>query len=258
MNLKEKFFDFFDLYVEKKTQKKDISKILKRLLPYKTGFDLIRLGNDNDGGYLVPDDLSNISRNYSAGVGDLTKFEEDLEEKYSIPSSMVDFNDVDPKLLPKKSKFIKKKIGISSYEENLSINDWLDNESGEIILKMDIEGDEYLTLSSMSDKNLKKIRILVIEIHDLRHLRNYSFFKTFEKVLLKLNNFFYVCHLHINNVSKVKDIGGYSVPDMLEVTLIRKNRVKNFTNQFASIPHKLDQKTVLKQKEIFLDKKWYL
>lgn len=171
---------------------------------------------------------------------------------------MVDFNDVDPKLLPKKSKFIKKKIGISSYEENLSINDWLDNESGEIILKMDIEGDEYLTLSSMSDKNLKKIRILVIEIHDLRHLRNYSFFKTFEKVLLKLNNFFYVCHLHINNVSKVKDIGGYSVPDMLEVTLIRKNRVKNFTNQFASIPHKLDQKTVLKQKEIFLDKKWYL
>jgi hypothetical protein len=258
MNLKEKFFDFFDLYVEKKTQKKDISKILKRLLPYKTGFDLIRLGNDNDGGYLVPDDLSNISRNYSAGVGDLTKFEEDLEEKYSIPSSMVDFNDVDPKLLPKKSKFLKKKIGISSYEENLSINDWLDNESGEIILKMDIEGDEYLTLSSMSDKNLKKIRILVIEIHDLRHLRNYSFFKTFEKVLLKLNNFFYVCHLHINNVSKVKDIGGYSVPDMLEVTLIRKNRVKNFTNQFASIPHKLDQKTVLKQKEIFLDKKWYL
>ena len=69
MNLKEKFFDFFNLYIEKKTQKKDISKILKRLLPYKTDFDLIRLGDDNDGGYLVPDDLSNISRNYSASVG---------------------------------------------------------------------------------------------------------------------------------------------------------------------------------------------
>ena len=258
MNLKEKFFDFFNLYIEKKTQKKDISKILKRLLPYKTGFDLIRLGDDNDGGYLVPDDLSNISRNYSAGVGNLTKFEKDLEDKYSIPSSMVDFNDVDPKLLPKKSKFLKKRIGISSYGENLSINDWLDIENGEIILKMDVEGDEYLILSSISDKNLKKIRILVIEIHDLRHLRNYSFFKTFEKILLRLNNFFYICHLHVNNVSKVKDIGGYNVPDMLEVTLIRKNRVKNFTNQFASIPHKLDQKTFLKQKEIILDKKWYL
>ena len=59
-------------------------------------------------------------------------------------------------------------------------------------------------------------------------------------------------------MSKVKDIGGYNVPDMLEITLIRKDRVKNFTNQFATIPHKLDQKTLLKQKEIILDKKWYL
>ena len=117
---------------------------------------------------------------------------------------MLDFNDVDPKLLPKTSKFQKKKIGISSYEENLSINDWLNSEEGEIMLKMDIEGDEYLTLSAISDENLNKIRILVLEIHDLRHLRNYSFYKTFEKVFSKLNNFFYVCHLHANNVSKVK------------------------------------------------------
>ena len=52
MNLKEQFFDIFNLYIEKKTPKNDISKVLKKLLPYKTGFELIRLGNDNDGGYL--------------------------------------------------------------------------------------------------------------------------------------------------------------------------------------------------------------
>ena len=44
MNLKEKFFDIFDLYVEKKTSKKNISNLLKMLLPYKTDFELIRLG----------------------------------------------------------------------------------------------------------------------------------------------------------------------------------------------------------------------
>jgi len=258
MNFKEKFFDIFNLYVEKKTLRKDISLTLKKLLPYKTGFDLIRLGDDNDGGYLIPNDLSNITRNYSAGVGELTKFEHDLENKYSIPSSMVDYNEINSKLLPKKSSFLKNKIAISSYEENLSINDWMGNESGEIILKMDIEGDEYLVLSSISEENLKKIRILVIEIHDLRHLRNYFFFKTFNTVFLRLNNLFHVCHLHINNTSKVKNIGGYDVPDMLEITLIRKDRVKNFTNEYASIPNKFDQKTVLKKKEIFLDKKWYL
>ena len=138
MNFKEKFFDIFNLYVEKKTLRKDISLTLKKLLPYKTGFDLIRLGDDNDGGYLIPNDLSNITRNYSAGVGELTKFEHDLENKYSIPSSMVDYNEINSKLLPKKSSFLKNKIAISSYEENLSINDWMGNESGEIILKMDI------------------------------------------------------------------------------------------------------------------------
>ena len=258
MNLKEKFFDIFNLYIEKKTLKKDISKVLKKLLPYKIEFDLIRLGNNNDGGYLIPDDLSNITKNYSAGVGNLTKFENDLEEKYSISSNMVDFNYVDPKILPISAIFQRKKIGITSDEDNLSINDWLDDQSGDIILKMDIEGDEYLTLSSISDKNLNKIRILIVELHDLRHLRNYFFYKTFEKFILKLNNLFYVCHLHVNNVSKLTNIGGYNVPDMLEITFIRKDRIKNFTNKFASIPHKLDQKTVLNQKELNLDKNWYL
>ena len=58
MNLKEKFFDLFDLYIEKKTQKSDISRILKKLLPFKIKHELLRLGEDNDGGYLIPNDLS--------------------------------------------------------------------------------------------------------------------------------------------------------------------------------------------------------
>ena len=257
MNLKEKFFDFFNLYIEKKTSKKDMSKVLKKLLPYKTEFKLIRLGNDNDGGYLIPDDLSNISYNYSAGVGNLTKFEVDLEEKYAITSYMVDINHIDQKLLPIKCKFQKKKIGISTYNEHLSINDWLNDEDGQIILKMDIEGDEYLALSAITDQNLDKVRILVLEMHDLRHLRNYSFYRIFDEVLSKLQNYFYVCHLHVNNISKVKDIGGYSVPDMLEITLIKKNRVKNFSNEYAILPNNLDQKTVFNKKDILIDKNWY-
>ena len=51
MNLKDKFFDFFNMYVEKKTNKENISKILKKLLSFKIGYDLTRLGDDNDGGY---------------------------------------------------------------------------------------------------------------------------------------------------------------------------------------------------------------
>ena len=258
MNLKEKFFDLFNLYVEKKTKKKDIARVLKNLLPYKTGHELIRLGEDNDGGYLIPNDISGIKKNYSAGVGNLSQFEKDLEKKFLIFSNMVDLNEVDEGILPRKSKFLKRKISLISSREELSINDWLDNEKDEVIFKMDIEGDEYLTLSSISEENLNKIRVLIIEIHDLRNLRNYFFFKTFEKILAKLNKSFYICHLHANNSSKIKNIGGFDIPDMLELTLIRKDRVKNFKNEFSKLPHKLDQKTVLNKKEIYIDKKWYL
>ena len=45
---------------------------------------------------------------------------------------------------------------------------------------------------------------------------------------------------------------------MLEITLIRKDRIKNFSRDYADIPHKLDQKTVLNKDEIFIDKNWYL
>ena len=44
MNLKEKFFDLFDLYIEKKTPKSDISRVLKKLLPFKIEHKLLRLG----------------------------------------------------------------------------------------------------------------------------------------------------------------------------------------------------------------------
>ena len=258
MNFKEKFFDLFNLYIEKKTPKSDISRILKKLLPFKIEHKLLRLGEDNDGGYLIPNDVAGIKKNYTAGVGELTKFEKDLEEKFSIKSNMLDFNDIDPKIFPKSSKFFKKKMGIISSEREITINDWLKDEKEEIIFKMDIEGDEYLTLTSITDENLKKIRILVIEIHDLRHLRNYFFFKTFEKIISRLNKFFYICHLHANNASKIKNISGFSIPDMLEITLIRKDRIKNFSRVYAEIPHKLDQKTISNKDEIFIDKKWYL
>jgi len=257
MNLKEKFFDVFNLYIEKKTPRNDISRVLKKLLPFKIEHELLRLGDRNDGGYLIPNDFSGINKNYSAGVGELTKFEKDLEERFSIKSNMVDFNHIDPKIFPKNSIFLKKKLGLISSANEIHINDWLINEDNEIIFKMDIEGDEYSILNSISEKNLNKIRILVIELHDLRHLRNYFFFKTFEKIISRLNNIFYICHLHANNSSKIKNIGGFNVPDMLEMTLIRKDRIKNFSGEYADIPHKFDQKTILNKKEIFIDKKWY-
>ena len=82
MNLKEIILDKFNLFIEKKNSEKKVKKLLKKLLPYKINTNLVRLGEKNDGGYLVPEDFEGIERNYSAGVGMLTKFETDLINNY--------------------------------------------------------------------------------------------------------------------------------------------------------------------------------
>ena len=204
MNLKEIFFDLFGMFIERKTSDKRVKKILKKLLPKKINFNLIRLGEDNDGGYLVPDDLNNIDQNYSAGVGLLTKFEKDLEVKFSIRSNMLDFNVIDKDIFPKKSNFIKKKLSLNNNQNEISINDWIQEIHKEIILKIDIEGDEYITLANINDQNLKKIRILIIEFHGLRNLRSDSFLNFFEKIISRIDKYFYSCHLHVNNTSKLR------------------------------------------------------
>jgi len=258
MNIKEKFFDLFGMYIEKKTQKKHVSKIIKKLLPYETGINLIRLGEDGDGGYLIPNDLDNLDKNYSAGVGLLTKFENDLQKNYQINSKMLDFNDINQNILPKNSEFLKKKLSLFSNENQITINDWIDDEDEEIILKIDIEGDEYMNLASIEHEKLAKVRILIVEFHDLRNLKNLIFLRNFDKIISKLNHFFYPCHLHINNMSKVKDIGGLKIPDMLEITFLRKDRVKNFNSKYSKLPNKLDKKTVKNKDELILDRNWYL
>ena len=258
MNLKEKFLDLFGLCVEKKTSDEQVKKIFRKLLPKKINLDLIRLGENGDGGYLLPNDLKSIDRCYSAGVGLLAEFEKELEKKFSINSNMLDFNDINKDILPNNSKFLRKKLSLKNNDKEISINSWIEESDKEIILKIDIEGDEYAILSNISDENLKKIRILVIELHDLRNLRSHSFLDFFEKIFSRLDMFFHPVHLHINNVSKVKKINKLKVPDMIEATLIRKDRIKIVSNEFSKLPHALDQKTVYDKNEIFLDPNWYI
>ena len=257
MNFKEIVLDLLGIYVEKKTPRSKVLNVLKKLIPKKIDIELIRLGENNDGGYLLPNDLKGINRNYSAGVGFLTQFEKQLEKNFHISTNLLDLKNINKKILPKKGKFVNKKLSIDDNKNEISINTWIKDNDKEITLKIDIEGDEYSVLTSISKKNLKKIRILIIEFHDLRNLRSLIFFNIFEKIINRLNNYFYPCHFHINNSSKVKNLHGIKIPDMIEMTFIRKNRIKKNPKKNAKLPHPLDQKTVLNKKEILIDKNWY-
>ena len=61
--------------------KKLFEKFVDKIKIYDTGHDLIRLGNQKDGGYLIPNIIENIHLCFSAGVGNDITFEQELKKK---------------------------------------------------------------------------------------------------------------------------------------------------------------------------------
>jgi len=190
MKISNYLFSLLGYYLEKTSSKSEILDFIKILRPYSTEHKLIRLGGNNDGGYLVPDDLKNIKFNLSPGVGSRFNFELDLLKR-GIPSYMCDASiDSIPQELAG-CTFIKKNIGSINKKDQISINDWIESinldKDQNLMLQMDIEGMEYETILSSSKKNLDSFRIIIIEFHNLREIKNKFFFKTviatFEKLL---------------------------------------------------------------------------
>ena len=139
------------------------------------------MGGNGDGGYLLPDILKDIDICFSAGVGNISKFEKELSENYNIKSFMADGSVDSPPDNDDKFFFSKKFLSSISDIDNTTLLDWM-KESGitkdeNIILQMDIEGSEYEVLTHESIETFKTFSLLIIEFHKLENISNPIFFK---------------------------------------------------------------------------------
>ena len=101
-----------------------IENAINYFKPTLTNYKLIRIGENNDGGYLIPDILNEIKYCFSAGVGHTNKFESDLK-RYEIKSFLADYS-VEKNIRDiHKFDFLKKFI--ASYDDEMSknINSWI-------------------------------------------------------------------------------------------------------------------------------------
>lgn len=61
-----------------------IRETLSLVRPVHTGYDLVRIGGEGDGGYLVPDDFEGMKTCFSPGVSFVSDFEEHIARNYGI------------------------------------------------------------------------------------------------------------------------------------------------------------------------------
>jgi hypothetical protein len=91
-----------------------------------------------------------------------------------------------------------------------------------ILLKIDIEGNEYAVLNDSDfHKSLCNVELLIIEFHDLKNkLRSLEF------IIQKLKEQFELVHIHGNNCGKsftlYRDMSDLVFPDVIEMTFVRK------------------------------------
>lgn len=224
------------------SNRNDLGELLSALRPVRTQFPLIRLGPLGDGGYLVPNDLDGIAACFSPGVGTISSFEEDCARR-GMRVFLADGSVSTPAIANTSFEFISKHIGLIDSDSQMTMDTWMSTVSAsttkDLILQMDIEGAEWLALANISVKRLRQCRIIVVELHDVDSLLHDTFFSQRAPVLKRLLDEFVCVHLHPNNCCGSISRKGTTLPRVMEITLLRKDRanVIGFCEEF---PHPLD------------------
>ena len=225
-----------------------LPKILKPFHSDKS--NLVRIGPKKDGGYVIDKRVIEKSEVIiTCGLNDDWEFEKDFLNKNN--SSRVETYDhtVDKhfwikrfkkdfiaflllkKITPrqiidifkyvsylnffkgKNKHHIKKIVSYKDNENNQATISEVIGSNENIILKIDIEGDEFKILEEIN-KNLDKINLLIIEFHDMQ--KNLKKVENFIENT-KLKNI----HINANNYGMLDEKG---IPQVIEMTLINPKK----------------------------------
>jgi hypothetical protein len=249
------------IFVEKMTHQAALVALARALRPVATQYPLIRVGGANDGGYLLPDDFQGIDVCFSPGVGDLADFESDLLKRSGILSHLTDGSvAAAPQTLRAKS-FMQKFLGAHDSERHITLDSWMkgveDLSTGQdYILQMDIEGGEYASILATPEEQLKRFRLMVIEIHDVEAWGCPTLFKLVRQFFAKILKNFVVVHNHPNNCCGLVNLGGFIAPQVFELTFHRKDRVTP-SGYASTFPHPLDRANLSTREDLVLPRNWW-
>tara|TARA_A100001015_G_scaffold316561_1_gene431173 strand:+ start:321 stop:1049 length:729 start_codon:yes stop_codon:yes gene_type:complete len=216
----------------------------------------IRLGSENDGGYVIME-LDDYDYLLSGGVGGDINYEKAFTNKYNVKCSVFDGTDDTAYNLCKNEEnieFVKKNIGFQENNKTTNLK-YIINRYNNIFLKLDIEGAEWPFLNSLNNQELQKFKQITMEFH-FPHTINHW------KLLYKLTQTHYLIHYHANNNNHLLYSSYHNfntqqhinIPAVFECTYIRKNCLDNqppLNN--ISLPTNLDKRNTNNKLDFLID-----
>jgi hypothetical protein len=200
--------------------------MLRVLRPMKAqGITKARFGTAHDGGYILLDDFLGISTTLSFGVENNADFDLAIADRVGCVLQFDHTIDKSPVSDPRLTWVRKKISAISSDTEEsiVSIVDRLAKKENDLILKIDIEGDEWPLFDATPPEYINRFRQIVGEFHGFEWLHDPYYGGRIARVLEKLAKTHALVHVHANNYAGAANIAGILIPAVLEITFVNRS-----------------------------------
>ncbi len=244
-----------------------IEQLVEHLKVYNTYNNnlnnLIRLGKNNDGGYVIPElALKESQALIGYGIRDDISFEEGYSNKYNNESFGFDCSIENIKTSNNLTRFIPECIGTTKYldlhvkkRDSLKLGSFkqhiekLNLRNKKIFVKMDIEGAEYETIPEIL-QHASNITGIALEIHFSDNVNQLNQALTLLKLLDKD---FVLTHIHGCNCARRffthPNIEG-RIPRVIELLYINKSIIDRYeVSSDQSHPSNLDMPVCLGLKD---------
>jgi len=185
-----------------------------------------RIGRNEDGGYVIPKMPYNFDLCISVGIADDVSFDRELADQNTI----IMMYDHTIRALPyEHPNFLFHQIGWGPTTGNgfISLKDINKNplvsKAKHKILKFDIEGAEFEIFKTLDVEDLEDFEVITFEIHYFNRLVDDEYYNNAFNVIEKMNKNHIPIWVHANNFGQMFFIEGLCIPEVLELTFMRRD-----------------------------------